>query len=195
MRYFDVYDICAAIFASSILGIFAGGIYRSLSTLISCTFGLFGILPCALRSNSIRFTKNVARNHIAISSFRRNVYDFLFFVIVGIFYVFLSYLTLDGIHRLYVLFALIITFFISKKTLGVVFENLILLVYKVVYSILFCFTYVTTYPLRLIYRLLFNLLKWPFAHSVALLNCCAFKLRIAHKQRQIHRYFKSTPSI
>lgn len=195
MRYFDVYDICAAIFASSILGIFAGGIYRSLSTLISCTFGLFGIFPRALRSNSIRFTKNVARNHIAISSFRRNVYDFLFFVIVGIFYVFLSYLTLDGIHRLYVLFALIITFFISKKTLGVVFENLILLVYKVVYSILFCFAYVTTYPLRLIYRLLFNLLKRPFAYFLALLNCCAFKLRIAHKQRQIHRYFKSTPSI
>lgn len=195
MRYFDIHDICDAIFSSSLLGIFAGGLYSSLSTLISCILGLFGVLVRALRSNSIRCAKNAVRSRTAISSIRRNVYDFIFFVIVGILYVFLSYLTLDGIHRLYVLLALIFAFFISKRTLGVVFENIILSVYKVVYSILFCLTYVITYPLHLIYRLLFNLLKRPFAYAVTLFRSCAFKLRIARKQRQIRRYFKSTPLI
>ena len=195
MRYFDVRDICAAIFASSILGIFAGGIYRSLSTLISCIFGFFGISVRALHSNSIRCAKNAVQDHAAISSIRSNVYDFLFFVIVGILYVFLSYASFDGIQRFYVLVTLIVAFFISKKTLGVVFENIVLLIYRVAYSILFCLTYVITYPLRLVYRLLFNLFKRPFAHAITLFASYAFKLRIAHKQRQIRRYFKSTPLI
>ncbi len=195
MRYFSIQDVLGAIFSSSLLGLFAGGLYNSLSTLISCISGLLGILVRVLRSDSINCANSTVQHTTAVSAARKNVFDFIFFFATGGLYLLLCYLTLDGIHRFYVLLALIITFFISKKTLGVVFENIILFVYKIMYSIAFYIIYVLTYPLRIAFKLLRSVLRRPLMCALSLFHSFVFALHIAYKRRQIRRYFKSTPLI
>ncbi len=196
MRYFSITEVVRAIIGSSFLGFLMGGLYNSLSTLISCTCRLLGVWITVLRSHSISNCKECTiQKKEAASVARKSVYDLMFFVVFGVLYVFLCYLTLDGAHRFYVLIPLIIVFFLSKQTLGVVFEKIILIIYNVVYRAVFFVLYVLTFPLRIVYRLTYKLLERPFKCAFKFLEHVVSAIHIRKKQKQIYKYFKSSPTI
>ena len=196
MRYFSITVIVRAIISSTFLGFTMGGLYNSLSTLISCTVKLLGVWITVLRANSVsELKKRTVKKQSAVSAVRKNVYDLIFFIVFGVLYVFLCYITLDGAHRLYVLIPLIAVFFISKQTLGIVFEKIILYIYNAVYSLLFLILYALTLPLRITCRPVYKLIERPIKYALKLLNRAIVAMRIRKKQKQIFKYFKSSPTI
>ena len=196
MKYFNVIESIRAIICSSFLGFFMGGLYNSLSTLISCIRRLLFVWITVLRSHSFSdFKKSTVRNDGKASAVRKNVYDLIFFTVFGVLYIFLCYLTLDGVHRFYVLIPLIVVFIISKQTLGIIFEKIILFAYNLLYRVAFLMLYVLTFPLRKAYRLAYKLFERPIKYALNLLKGIVSAIRIQKKQKQIFKYFKSTPTI
>ena len=196
MKYFNVIESIRAIICSSFLGFFMGGLYNSLSTLISCTRRLLFVWITVLRSHSVSdFKKSTVRNDGKASAVRKNVYDLIFFTVFGVLYIFLCYLLLDGVHRFYVLIPLIVVFIISKQTLGIIFEKIILFAYNLLYPVAFLMLYVLAFPLRKAYRLAYKLFERPIKYALNLLKGIVSAIRIQKKQKQIFKYFKSTPTI
>ena len=196
MKYFNVIESIRAIICSSFLGFFMGGLYNSLSTLISCIRRLLFVWITVLRSHSVSdFKKSTVRNDGKASAVRKNVYDLIFFTVFGVLYIFLCYLLLDGVHRFYVLIPLIVVFIISKQTLGIIFEKIILFAYNLLYPVAFLMLYVLAFPLRKAYRLAYKLFERPIKYALNLLKGIVSAIRIQKKQKQIFKYFKSTPTI
>ncbi len=196
MRYFALADVARAVLFSSLLGFLMGCVYNSLSTLISCTYRLITICFDVLRSHSIKqCVKHYPPENTAVSNVKRSIYDLLFFVGCGIEYIILCYLTLDGVHRLYVLVPTVVAFFISKNTLGAIFEKLICFAYTAIYRGLFCVLYLLTYPLKVVCRLVYKLLTKPLGRLISFLKRRTDALQMRKKQRQIQDFFKSAPLI
>ena len=194
MKYFSFDDILYALLSSSLLGFIMGGVYGSLSTIISCTRKLLGVGVAAMRSPSLSDCRKASILQEGHSG-SRNVYDFIFFACFGATHILLCYLTMDGVLRLYILVPSIITFIVSKNTVGAIFERLFICLYTVVYRISFTLLYLLTYPLRLICRGITLMLSPLYTRIVRITIKIKNNLLIRQKKRQIRLFFKSASKI
>ena len=194
MKYFSFSDIIYALLCSSALGFIMGGIYNSLSALTGCVRKLLCVGIDAVRSPSISHCKSRSslnkRQGASV-----NVYDFVFFLSFGAMHILLCYLTMDGVQRLYILIPSIITFIVSKNTVGAAFEKIIIWIYTPVYRILFILLFVITYPLRLIVCGMKILLTPLFKRIVLLINKTRINSLHRKNKRQIQRFFDSAAKI
>ena len=194
MKYFSFFDIIRAILRSTLLGLIMGGIYASLSTIISCTCKLFGVGVAATRAPTISDCR-MALTLRQRRSNSQNVYDFVFFACFGAIHILLCYLSMDGVLRLYVLIPSIITFIVSKNTIGAVFEKIIVRIYASLYRILFMLLFVVTYPLRLFACGIKILLLPLFIRIVLIINKTRINSLHRKNKRQIQRFFDSAAEI
>ena len=195
MRYFTLTDILRAILCSSFLGFIMGGIYKSLSTLIFCIYRLLTVIFAVFKSRSILSLREQASIKPHSTGGGKNAYDFVFFIVFGVSYILLCYIALDGVHRLYVLLPAILTFFVSKCTLGSIFEKAVFGLYALAYFITFNLLFVFSYPLRIVIRYLQRLLSVPAKRVIGWGSAVTNKKLIKKKQRQIKAFFKSASLI
>ena len=194
MKYFSLFDVLRAILRSSLLGFIMGGIYNSLSTIIACTCKLFGVGVYAIRSSSLSDWHKAFKPQEWRSS-SKNAYDFVFFACFGVMHIMLCYLSMDGVLRLYILIPSVITFFVSKNTVGAIFKKVIIGIYTLVYRILFFLLYVLTYPLRILGCAIITLFSPLLKRIIYIIHKTNKKLLMRKKERQIVSYFKSATKI
>ena len=191
MRYFTFSEISRALICSSILGLLAGGIYNSLSTLFSCVYRLLSLGRAVIRSTSVsqcRVHASIDNEHSVLAM---GVFDFIFFTVLGCAHILFCYLTMDGIFRFYILITSIIAFFVSKKIFGAIFEAVIVRIYTAIYCMSFAVVFVLTYPLRLIWRLTKRIFSAPIKRAEKVITTLIISRLIAKKQKQIFIFFKS----
>ena len=165
MRYVSANEILFSLLLSIAFGFMSGGLYKSA---VCVTNGVKGIFLTTLRvwkTSTIRgfLSENAWQKSERLGT-KRNVFDFFFFLILGILYIVLCYLTLDGVFRIYMLIFAAASFFISKITLGALFERVIDFVFKILTGGVFIILFIITLPLKGIFNSLKKLLSPPIEH-------------------------------
>ena len=191
MKYFALAELLRAIICSSILGFFLGCIYNSLSTLVSAISRIITVGLSVIRSHSIRddVSGNLHKNKVT-TAIQKNIYDFLFFTICGLLYLIVCYLTLDGVHRFFVLALTVASFIISKNTFGALFEKTISVIFNIIYRALFLIIYVLTYPARILARLVLKMLTRPAMRLFDWYIGIKESVHIRIKKKEIRNFFK-----
>ena len=100
--------ILRAVLASATPGILCGALY-------SVILGIYRLLSGAFLK-LIKHTGRARKN-----PFSENVYDFIFTLAMGIGFVLILYVFTDGVFYFLPLFALFITFFLTKRALDLLF--------------------------------------------------------------------------
>lgn len=150
MKFFEFKEILLAVFCSAAFGGIFGGIYPSFNLVLEGIISIFR-LPVSLFQKSLKtivssFKKS--NGHLQKSKYRRDIFDFIYFLILGFGYALLTYLLLDGIFRLYMLVFFAVGFVFSKKTLGAFFERILTLVIKLVYIISTFVLFAFVFPIK-----------------------------------------------
>ena len=133
MIYFESAEIFYSIIFAFLFGIITGIAYRSVYTLgtgLILLFRAFSLLFSNIKFKSI-LVFSVKKKSNDFKMFN-HFFDFIFFFTIGILYICLTYLTLDGVLRVYVLIIAALGFFISRNTLGVALEKIVLLFIELV---------------------------------------------------------------
>ncbi len=189
MKYFALGDVLYSVALLSLLGLFMGGIYNSLSTILSSIRYILSVGIRVARSNSIRECSTGLSNQkkcIATAS----IYDFIFVLCYGASLLLICYITLDGVVRLYSLIASLIAFFTSKKTLGRIFDKIILQLSHTLCKAVFCIVFILTYPLRIIVSILNKALS-PLARRIsALITFIVYSISFYKARKQMRRFFQ-----
>ena len=191
MRYFSAYEILRAIACSSILGAIAGCVYSALSTLFSCIWRLLCIVLTVFSStkpNQCIAHASLSKRHSGIASL---IFDIIFFVGYGVAHILACYVTMDGIPRIYVIIPSIAIFFVSKNTMGEMFERLIVCLYTAIYCIAFVAVFLITYPLRILWRISKRLMTPPILYTVHLIVTLLNERLMKKKEKQIRAFFAS----
>lgn len=97
------------VFSAVLFSSFAGAVFGAL-------YSLFASLYLAISKQiERRFKKQL--NERKNDSIFKNLVDCFFALLVGLSYIILSYIFLDGVFEIYSLLSLIVTFLVSKKAL------------------------------------------------------------------------------
>lgn len=190
MIYFAYTDIITAIFAFSSFGMLSGGIHKSFLIILTGFADTLKILPRAFRRDAFRTFKNhTLKTYNKKTPVAKNISDFFFFGTVSLIYVFVTYIFLDGVFRLYTFIFFILGFWISSKTLNVFFETLLLLLFKSVYKITFFMIYVLLFPLIKLLHLTISFIT-PILHTAKEKHLMHKSQKILlHKKRKISSAF------
>lgn len=194
MKYFALGDVLYSLASLSLLGFVMGGIYNSLSTIMSAIGYLLSVGIKVARADSIHGYRKAHLNqgkHTATES----IYDFIFILCYGVIFLLICYLTLDGVVRLYSLIVSVAVFFISKKTLGRMFDKIILYVSHALCKAVFCIVFVLTYPLRVIVSILSKVLSPIVRWLVSLITFIDYSISIHKTRKQMRRFFNSIPKM
>jgi hypothetical protein len=194
MKYFSFSDFAYALMCSSTLGLIMGGIYNSLSTIIASICKLLWVGIDALISPTISRPRAITESPVGRNAMA-NVYDFVFFLTFGAAHILLCYITMDGVQRIYIIIPSIITFIVSKNTLGALFEKIFIGIYTPVYRILFTLLYLLTYPLKLLYRGMKILLLPLFKRIALFIEKTRINTLLRKKKRQLRIFFNSATKI
>lgn len=175
-------EILLAVCISFFFGLLFGGAYHSFSAIIASIKNLLLLEINVLKAKSISEYK---KGKIIDSSTKkfvgRNVYDFFFFLIFGLSYLIICYVITDGVFRFYLFAITVITFFFSVKTIGSLFQRIILWFFYFIYSFAFALAYILNYPLKL----LIGCLKSPISRLCGYLlkNMRSIKGKLAFKRK------------
>ena len=194
MKYFTLGEILSSAAGLSVLGFCMGCIYNSLSTIMSSLWYLLSVGFRVAKSNSIHGYRTALSDHKQHTA-TKSIYDFIFVLCYGVFFLLICYLSLDGVVRLYSLAASLIAFFISKKTLGRMFDKIILLISRALYRAAFCIVFILTYPLRVIVSLLKKALSPLLRRIVALTSFIGYSISINKTRKQMRRFFNTIPKM
>ena len=161
MIYFESTDIFYSIIFAFLFGIITGIAYRSvysLGTGIILLFRAFSLLFRDIKLKSI-LAFNVKKKS-ADFKVLKHLFDFIFFFTTGILYICLTYLTLDGELRVYVLIISALGFFISRNTLGAALEKIVLMCIELINTAWASILFILFLPSRvIIHKLLIPLVS------------------------------------
>ena len=147
MMYFTFSDYAISSLSFFLLGAIGGVLYRSINSVFSFILKLFALLISAFRSDSpvphTSFSKRAKHSNILV---------FLFFMIIGIFYILFCYVFLDGEVRIYNFIIFILSFLFFKKYLSFPIEHVIEFVQDKLYRMLFFFAYWLVYPIKALFN-------------------------------------------
>ena len=101
--------ILRTVIASALLGILGGALYSLLFGIARLAFG------CILKLFKKAYVKQSG-------AFFENAYDFVFILLLGIFFVLILYAFNDGVFFFLPLFALFTSFILSKRLVGSLFN-------------------------------------------------------------------------
>ena len=159
MIFFSYSEIISAIVASATLGILSGGIYKSFLIILFVAIDIIKILPRVFRHAPLAALNNFnLKGEIGSKKLTKNISDFFFFALIGLIYILLSYIYLDGVFRLYMLFFFLVGFLTAHKTLSVIFEYILIRALGLIYKVLFFMLYVLLFPLNMIIHALIRIL-------------------------------------
>ena len=193
MIFFTFSEIVISLLCSIFLGVIFGGVYFASELLLSFVKGSFLIIPRAfLLSRKLSITNMKiqinAMKRVKLFAVEKNIFEFFVFLFFGISFIVLSYITLDGSLRAYMLIPLCLFGFISYKYLGNFFSSVFYRLFLGIYSISVVSLAVCFLPLcrfyvllqRLFVFILFPLkLKIIKKRSLSLLNrkiCMIYKI-------------------
>lgn len=144
-----------------------------LSVLYSVLFGAFGGLLKTSISVAFQYIETVIRLPLSVAhstenrasfkaSFRKGVNiicsknkikeffsDFIFTLIYGILFSLLTYVSVDGVFRLYILIVSVAVTYVSFKTLGSLFEKFSLAVLRLICTVSVNAIIIFVYPMRM----------------------------------------------
>ena len=153
MKYFELVDVLRAVIVSFFYGAVFGGVYSSYNAITDgvCRFFLLplSVLSASGISEMQREDEKKGKRRFKA---RQNASDFVFFLILGFSYILMTYILLDGIFRVYVLLLFLIGFFLSRKTLGALFEKVFKFLFDIAYKLSFVAFYVLVFPLKQFFK-------------------------------------------
>ena len=191
MIYFSFSQILISIFASVALGIISGGIYKSISLIFSLLFYIIKILPTALCADSYKKHTSPFSNHkTSTSCINRTISDFIFFTLLFSLYICLIFITMDGVFRLYIMAFMLIGFFTSKRTLGWIFEKILVFLFNFFYNIIFSIMYILFFPINLTFKKIRTILIYRLEILKRKLIMHKSKVTSQKKAKEIQAYFK-----
>ncbi len=162
MRYFSANEILISLIFAIFFGIASGGLYKSAECLTSSVRSVLSTVTSVWKASSIfDLNKEKSEQNNKMIHIKQNTFDFFFFIFLGTLYIFLCYLTLDGVFRIYMLIFAAASFFISKKTLGVLFRRVITFVFTILRWLVFVILYILTLPIKVTFRAVVRILSPP----------------------------------
>ena len=175
MIYHSLVEFSLAILYFLLYGIIAAGIYISQNVLIYWIIRFFKMPLISFKNFPNLFNKN----YKFLQLLRRHIIDFFLFTLVGIGYIILQYIALDGAFRIFFLLIFLLGFYISKKSIGELIKIALSFLFKILYEIVFRIYKTLLFPIRFMVKALQKLL-FPIIK--------AFKRRIKiHKTRAISK--------
>ena len=138
MIFFNFFDPFIAIFAFLLLGVFFGAIYNSMfmffsfiSKIIISPITAFDICR-ELTITKIKYASKIQGNIYKNTPFT-NIADFIFFLLLGVFFIVIQYVFFDGVFRVFMLVSVFVFSHVShlilgkffNRFLGMIFEKLI----------------------------------------------------------------------
>ncbi len=158
MIFFTFSDFLNSIFLSSFTGIIFGCFYvASKSILISIKKFVVIFKDVYI---AFKYKKRVMKDsYIHLSVVSSNIYEFILFSFFGLSTITVIYLTLDGVFRAYVVLIALLSFFISKNTVGTLFSKLYTYIFNKFYIVLFETLYIMLAPFLMLFNLIYSLIK------------------------------------
>ena len=154
MRFFTLLELISAIAVYAAFGAFSGVIYLSID-LLHAGVKLILFLPIDIWKKERKriINEDISRQSGKINAISANVYDFLYTLIFGIFYIAVTYLFFDGIFRIYFAVLFFLCFLLSKKTFGRFLGKILIFLMGIVYNLLYFALYPLSIPVRISVRL------------------------------------------
>lgn len=165
MLYFDFSELALSCLYSFLFGLFAAGIYASLSVINGYTVLLLRLPFSALfaRSREVPdISKKEGARHVGLWT---EIFDFIFFTVVGIAFILLLYVSLDGIPRIHFFILSLLGFFLSRATMGRFFTAAFDLILSNLYRFCYFALYIAFAPVRYIAKALGQLCM-PIIHRL-----------------------------
>ena len=157
MMYFALDDHLRASILYFILGALCGASYKPMNTVSDFIKQLIVLPYNAWRTNSPFFNKTDCPR-FKISTGQGHVSDFFFFLVCGLAFTTLSYITLDCAVRLHNIIIFILSFIIIGRLVSEPFCILLSKLFSIIYRCIFFFMYFILLPLKCIFIFLGKLL-------------------------------------
>ncbi|MBE6643893.1 MAG: hypothetical protein E7612_00780 [Ruminococcaceae bacterium] len=164
MKFFTVYEIFISIILSAATGFLYGGFFCASENILIFLKKIISIFHISIsvisKKEEKRFLERIFEyRKFNLTVIERTVLDFLFFTLFGVGFIILSYVTLDGYIRLYLIFLTLLFFFISckffRKIFVVVFDRILGIIYNI---FLLCVS-IALFPLYKLLKFIFNFIK------------------------------------
>lgn len=187
MKYFELSEIILSIAYAVLYGAFGGFVSRAVRVVIEDINRLLFILPISYSSAypfSLKSLKCRARGLSAKGApfALYAVIDALFFLLFGIGFFVLSYYANDGQIRFYMLAAVFLSFMISERSLGRIFERAFRSVYGKAYFIFLVFLSLALLPIKLSFSIINSRLIAPAAGYLELMYHKKMHANIVNKK-------------
>ena len=165
MKYFSPAEVFFAVTAFALYGALCGALYPVLSRIGAMLRALLCLPTDALalaRAPARRKADGCARRRMRpYGGAGKHLGDFFFFLAVGIGLLLLTYVTLDGMYRLYTLLAFAVMLLVCRYTLGQYLPSFLDRICLVMYREVLLFLGVLFYPLMALARLAYRRLLMP----------------------------------
>ena len=152
MMFFEFSEFTYSSVFSLILGALFGGIYSSFNLFVEWVLSIIGIPRRIFLAVNFKALNVCSKNNIK-SKVAIHFCDFSFVVIMGLCFILLTYIMLDGIFRLYMLIFFVFGFCFSKRTLGIFAKRILKKIFDFIYSFLIRVSYVLIFPLKFFSRI------------------------------------------
>lgn len=174
MKYFELSEVVLSIAYAILYGAFGGLVSRAVRVILEDINRLLFLFPISYSSAYPFSIKALKRRAKGLSSKCApfavyTVLDALFFLIFGIGFFILSYYANDGQIRFYMVAAVFLSFLISERNLGRMFERAFRAVYNKAYFIFLVFLSLALLPIKLSFSIINRRLIVPVARRFRLL--------------------------
>lgn len=190
MKFFTFYEIINSLLAAAVYGILCGCLYRASACILTLAVKTLGIprdIALIFRKLSLKHSFYLSRQNpkLTYSKIWTNLFDFITFLLFGIGLVFLYYVFLDGVFRIYVLLAVALGFLLAKSTVGKYFSIALRTLYSYVYCILLLFLGVFLLPFKRLFEYISKLARHIFTPFMEKIRREVSKNVLNRKKRQI----------
>ena len=155
MKFFTSIEFLRSIIITAIASVILGCVYKMANAILIAVKSIF-LIPYDVSVALINRKERRLSEQIKISKELKmstpglNIFEGVIFTLIGVLFIILLYVALDGVFRFYVFILFASLFILSKNTLGNGAAKIFYLVFRRVYTLIFICLYTLFLPLFLI---------------------------------------------
>ena len=191
MIFYTTEQLLISCVLSLVFGAACGVDYPSLSLIFHWFFKIFTAELQVLKSRKLILCNSLTLSQTQHLGFVNELYDFLFFSFCGVLFCVLCYISSDGFFRVYLLALAVLTFFLSKNTLGALFKSIIYLLLNFIYRAWIILVSLLNIPIKFLAVVLLKFLSPPCKKIKHLFHLRHQRVIMSKKIKQLTYIFEN----